>query len=53
MAERFKAAFDDRAQRKALKAERNRKQAWARALRASGSAARAIALAEAGVRLHK
>ena len=52
MADRFKAAYEERAQRKAVKAERNRRQAWARALRASGSVARAIALAEAGVKLH-
>ena len=52
IADRFKAAYDDRALRKAVKAERNRRQAYARSLRASGSVARAIALAEAGVKLH-
>lgn len=52
IADRFKAAYDERALRKAVKAERNRRQAYARSLRASGSVARAIALAEAGVKLH-
>ena len=52
IAEKFKLAFQEKSERKALKAEKNRKQAYRRYLR-DHPTQRMIQLAESGVPLSK